>query len=82
MKTTMLRILLACWVAPALFPIVAQAQSVPPVDCTCLLKLPELRTNACQAFVPDLCLLATNCFSPFVTNSMPGYCSQTPHLLT
>ncbi len=43
-----------------------------------MLKLPELRTNACQAYVPDLCLLATNCFSPFVTNSMPGYCSQTP----
>lgn len=74
----MLRILFACWVAPALFPIVAKAQSVPPVDCDCVRKLPELQTNACLAFVPDLCLLATNCFSPFVTNSTPGYCSQTP----
>src|SRR4051812_41896873 len=55
-----------------------QAQSQPPVDCNCVLKLAALRTNACQGFVPDLCLLATNCFSPFVTVGSPGYCSQTP----
>jgi HYR domain len=57
----------------------AYAQSSPPaVDCNCVLKLPALRTNACQAFVPDLCLLATNCFSTNVTIGSPGYCGQTP----
>jgi hypothetical protein len=55
-----------------------QAQSPPAVDCNCVLKLATLRTNACQAFVPDLCLLATNCFSSSVTIGSPGYCSQTP----
>jgi hypothetical protein len=54
------------------------AQSPPAVDCNCVLKLPALRTNACQAFVPDLCLLATNCFSTNVTIGSPGYCGQTP----
>jgi hypothetical protein len=54
-----------------------QAQSSPPVDCNCVLKLAALRTNACQAFMPDLCQLATNCFSTNVT-VYPGYCSQTP----
>src|SRR6266853_4691071 len=56
----------------------AQAQSPPPVDCNCVLKLAALPTNACQAFVPDLCLLATNCFSTNVTVGSPGYCTQTP----
>ena len=78
MKTKSLQIVLLCWLAPALFPIVAAAQSVPPVDCNCVLKLPDLQTNACQAFVPDLCLLATNCFSPSVIIGSPGYCSQIP----
>ena len=55
-----------------------QAQSVPPVDCNCVAKLQALRTNACLAYVPDLCALATNCFSPFVVNGSPGYCNQTP----
>jgi hypothetical protein len=55
-----------------------QAQSPPPVDCNCVLKLTALRTNACQAFIPDLCLLATNCFSSNVSIGSPGYCSQTP----
>ena len=50
----------------------------PAVDCNCVLKLAALRTNACQAFVPDLCALATNCFSTNVVIGSPGYCSQTP----
>ncbi len=56
----------------------AQAQSTPAVDCNCVLKLAALRTNACLAYVPDLCLLATNCFSTNVTIGSPGYCGQTP----
>ncbi len=62
----------------ALEPGRASAQTAPPVDCSCVLKLPQLQTNACVAVVPDLCLLATNCFSSFVVIGSPGYCSQTP----
>ena len=78
MKTRILRTLLICWLGLACLPIALQAQSVPAVNCDCLLKLPELKTNACQGIVPDLCRLATNCFSPFVKVGAPGYCMQTP----
>src|SRR5271169_2195011 len=54
------------------------AQSVPPVDCRCVAKLQALQTNACQAIVPDLCAIATNCYSPLVIVGSPGYCNQTP----
>lgn len=55
----------------------AGAQSV-PVDCNCVANLPQLKTNACQAAIPDLCLLATNCFSADVIVGSPGYCQQFP----
>jgi hypothetical protein len=48
---------------------------VPAVDCACLANLPGLQTNGCPAYVPDLCALATNCFT---TNMLPGSCVQNP----
>src|ERR1051325_6554578 len=52
--------------------------AAPVVDCTCVANLPGLQTNACQGIVPDLCLLAANCFSTNVVIGSPGYCSQSP----
>ena len=77
-RTKLLQIIQFSWLAALLWAPLSHAQPVPPVDCNCVLKLPALRTNACVAYVPDLCMLATNCFSTFVTVGAPGYCSQTP----
>jgi hypothetical protein len=60
------------------FVTAAHANPNPPVDCNCVTNLPALQTNGCQGIVPDLCLLATNCFSPAVIIGSPGYCSQSP----
>ena len=78
LKTKAHRIIRLSWLAALLWAPLSHAQSVPPVDCSCVLKLPALQTNACVAFVPDLCQLATNCFSPLVTIGSPGYCTQSP----
>jgi hypothetical protein len=51
------------------------SNQVAAVDCNCLAKLPGLVTNGCPAYVPDLCALATNCFT---TNMLPGSCVQNP----
>ena len=44
----------------------------PPVDCNCLTNLPGLQVT-CPGYVPDLCALATNCFT---TNMLAGSCTQ------
>jgi hypothetical protein len=64
----------ALWMGPGL----VQAQTGPVVDCVCVRNLAVLSTNACQAVIPDLCLLATNCFSTNVVMGTPNWCSQTP----
>src|SRR4051794_31955970 len=56
----------------AVFVTSAQAAPTPPVDCDCVTNLPGL-TVTCPGPVPDLCALATNCFS---TNMLPGSCTQ------
>jgi hypothetical protein len=73
MKNKLMRSLLLTGLGALLWAPPAHAQSVPLVDCSCVLKLAALTTNACIAYVPDLCQLATNCFSRSVTS-----CSQTP----
>lgn len=50
----------------------------PPVDCACVQALPALQTTQCLAAVPDLSVLATNCFSPDVDTAMPGFFTQSP----
>jgi hypothetical protein len=45
-----------------------------PVDCNCVINLPAI-TVTCPAVVPDLCVIATNCFG---TNLLPGSCLQNP----
>src|SRR5215471_1095379 len=55
-----------------------RAQSSQPLDCNCLQKLPVLHTNACQAFIPDLCAVVTNCYQSTVVPPPTLSCSQTP----
>ena len=47
------------------------------LDCTCLANLPALHTT-CPGIVPDLGVIATNCFSTNVNVSMLGYYTQNP----
>src|SRR5215831_2419829 len=49
----------------------------PVVDCNCLSNLPIYHVTNCIGIVPDLCTVATNCFS---TNYVagPGLCVQSP----
>ncbi len=70
-----------------LFPLLAALLWAPAVraqssgillDCNCLLKLPGLQTNACQALVPDLCAVATNCYRSTLVPPPPLTCSQSP----
>lgn len=77
MKTKVLRIILLTCLAALRWSPLGHAQPA-PVDCNCVLQLAALQTNACVAWVPDLCQLATNCFSPLVAVGSPGYCSQSP----
>jgi hypothetical protein len=55
-----------------------RAQSSQPLDCNCLQKLPVLQTNACRAFIPDLCAVMTNCYQSTVVPPPPLSCSQSP----
>ena len=50
------------------------ASAVQLVNCACLDMLPELRTNACQAFIPNLCQF-TQCLLP---PGAPCQCTQSP----
>ena len=56
----------------------AATKAMPIVDCSCVANLPELQTNSCMGVVPDLSVLATNCFSSNVIIGSPGFCIQTP----
>ena len=49
-----------------------------PVNCGCVQGLPSLIVSNCPALVPDLCSLATNCFSTNVIIGGPNYCLQNP----
>jgi len=49
-------------------------EAAPPVDCDCVSNLPALQI-ACPGIVPDLCAIATHCFS---TNVLAGSCNQVP----
>jgi len=50
-------------------------QPNPPVDCNCLTNLPVFHVNGCIGIVPDLCSIATNCFSSNVV-SAPAFASN------
>ncbi|HWX21974.1 MAG TPA: HYR domain-containing protein [Candidatus Binatia bacterium] len=76
MKTSCSRWVLLLLVGFASLLLRAQAQQ--PLDCNCLQKLPALRTNACQAFIPDLCAVMTNCYNTTVVPPPTLSCSQTP----
>src|SRR5947209_9485935 len=53
-----------------------KAQSI--LDCSCLSTQAVLFTNACSAFIPDLCGPASNCYSSSIA-ARPGFtCSQSP----
>jgi hypothetical protein len=56
---------------------VLTAAATPVVDCNCLSNLPIYHVTNCIGIVPDLCTVATNCFS---TNYVagPGFCVQSP----
>ena len=56
-----------------LFSASIHANASPPVDCNCLTNLPVFQVNGCIGIVPDLCSIATNCYSTNVVN-----CSQSP----
>lgn len=71
MKTKFVLLLLVALALPSLR---AQPQYV---DCSCLSTQAVLATNACQAFVPDMCQF-TNCFTSTPGTSIPLTCSQTP----
>jgi len=66
----LLGIVLAIFVGPV------KAATNPPVNCSCVAGLPSLIVSNCPALVPDLCVLATNCFSTNVVIGAPGYCMQ------
>ena len=50
-----------------------RAEAASPIDCNCMSNLPALQVT-CPGIVPDLCAIATNCFS---TNLLAGSCIQT-----
>ena len=57
----------------------AKAQFV--LDCACLAKLPGMTVTNCQATVPDLCAVMTNCLRSSIQPPPPIIviqCSQTP----
>ena len=59
----------------------ARAQPQFVLDCACLAKLPGMTVTNCQATVPDLCAVVTNCFrsSAVPPPAIPLFqCSQTP----
>src|SRR5438105_4264767 len=69
--------LLAAIVSVLSIVLPARAQT-PVFNCSCLSTQAVLFTNTCCGVIPDLCPVATNCYSSSVTPS-PGYtCSQTP----
>ena len=57
---------------------IAATNAMPIVDCSCVANLSGLQTNSCVGVVPDLSVLATNCFSTNVIIGSPGFCTQTP----
>lgn len=75
MKLNVLRALLALvfGALPGTAPAV-RAQSGALVDCHCMRSLPELKTNACVAYVPDLCALSLPCWLA----PLPLTCTQNP----
>ncbi len=57
----------------------ARAQFV--LDCACLAQQPGMTVTNCQATIPDLCVLTTNCFRSTIQPPPPliiVQCSQTP----
>jgi hypothetical protein len=65
------------WFMAVLLGCTLAARANSPVDCNCLTNLPVFQVNGCIGIVPDLCTLATNCFSSNVV-SAPGFCTQSP----
>jgi hypothetical protein len=78
MKSIVLRCFLPLLAALLWAPVVQAQSSGVFLDCNCLLKLPGLQTNACQAVVPDLCAVATNCYRSTLVPPSPLSCSQSP----
>ncbi len=72
MKSRILSVCLGAALAAFPFVLPAQISGPPPIDCGCVSNLPALQAT-CPGTVPDLCAIATNCFS---TNMLPGSCTQ------
>jgi hypothetical protein len=65
--------------AVAIFVVEVSASPVPPpVDCACVNSLPALQTNNCPAYFPDLCSIASSCFSSNVVLGGLNSCIQVP----
>ena len=48
------------------------------LDCSCLATQAVLFNSACCGFIPDLCTVVSNCYTPSISPA-PGYvCTQTP----
>src|SRR5258705_14012923 len=59
------------------FTVATRAAQTPAVDCNCVAILPALHTT-CPGILPDIGLLATNCFSTNVNLNALGFYSQVP----
>jgi len=74
-----MKTLLSLWSVVWLSAGLAQAQFI--FDCACLAQQPGLHVTNCQATIPDLCAVATNCFRGTVVPPppLPPYqCNQNP----